>query len=86
MPAVPLPYTHGERVEVFVQLVQQTDALNDHVVRPCWVHFHLVNVRGKMWRPQQLLSYTTSIAVQRRGQISFFKAIVDNEMLKQVVD
>lgn len=29
---VPLPDAHGEAVDVLVQLVQQTDALDDHVV------------------------------------------------------
>lgn len=42
MPAVPFTNSHSERVEVFVELVQQADALDDHVVRPCGVHLHLL--------------------------------------------
>lgn len=41
VPAIPLPNTHSERVEVFVELVQQADALDDHVVRARRVHFDL---------------------------------------------
>lgn len=29
-----LPDAHGERVDVFVQLIQQSDGLDDHVVSP----------------------------------------------------
>lgn len=43
VPAVPLADSHSERVEVFVKLVQQADALDDHVVRPCRVHLHLLD-------------------------------------------
>ena len=43
VPAVPLTDSHSERVEVFVELVQQADALDDHVVRPCGVHLHLLD-------------------------------------------
>ena len=32
VPAVPLTNSHCEGVEVFVELVQQADALDDHVV------------------------------------------------------
>lgn len=34
-----LPNTHGKGVDVFVQLVQQGDGLDDHVVRPVDVEF-----------------------------------------------
>lgn len=29
-----LPHTHGERVDVFVQLIEEGDGLDDHVVCP----------------------------------------------------
>lgn len=34
-----LPNTHGEGVDVFVQLVQQGNGLDDHVVHPVDVEF-----------------------------------------------
>lgn len=34
-----LPNTHGERVDVFVQLIQQGNGLDDHVVCPIDVEF-----------------------------------------------
>lgn len=34
-----LPNAHGESVDVFVQLVQQRNGLDDHVVRPINVEF-----------------------------------------------
>lgn len=34
-----LPNAHGKSVDVFVQLVQQGDGLDDHVVRPVDVEF-----------------------------------------------
>lgn len=34
-----LPNTHGEGVDVFVQLIQQGNGLDDHVVRPVDVKF-----------------------------------------------
>lgn len=34
-----LPNPHGERVDVFVQLIQQGNGLDDHVVRPVDVEF-----------------------------------------------
>lgn len=34
-----LPHTHGEGVDVFVQLIQQGDGLDDHVVGPVDVEF-----------------------------------------------
>lgn len=34
-----LPNTHGEGVDVFVQLVQQSNGLDDHVVCPVDVEF-----------------------------------------------
>lgn len=34
-----LPDTHGESVDVFVQLIQQSNGLDDHVVDP--VHIEL---------------------------------------------
>lgn len=36
-----LPNAHGEGVDVFVQLVQQGDGLDDHVVRPVDVELDL---------------------------------------------
>jgi len=38
---VPLPHPHGERVDVLVQLIEQSDALDDHVVRTVDVEFDL---------------------------------------------
>ena len=35
-----LPDAHGERVDVFVQLVQQSDGLDDHVVHPVHVELY----------------------------------------------
>lgn len=35
-----LPNAHGERVDVFVQLIQQRDRLDDHVVHPVHVELH----------------------------------------------
>lgn len=29
-----LPHTHGERVDVLVELIQESDGLDDHVVCP----------------------------------------------------
>lgn len=36
-----LPNSHGESVDVFVQLVQQSDRLDDHVVDPVHIELHL---------------------------------------------
>eukprot|EP00624_Nannochloropsis_granulata_P007208 evm.model.NODE_6825_length_32477_cov_17.962835.3 len=33
MPAVPLPDAHGEGIKILVELIQQGDRLDDHVVR-----------------------------------------------------
>lgn len=35
-----LPNAHGERVDVFVQLIQQRNRLDDHVVHPVHVELH----------------------------------------------
>lgn len=35
------PYSHGERVDILVQLVQQADGLDDHVVRPMDIELDL---------------------------------------------
>lgn len=35
-----LPDTHGEGVDVFVQLIQQSDGLDDHVVSPIDIELH----------------------------------------------
>lgn len=35
-----LPDTHGESVDVFVQLIQQSDGLDDHVVDPVDVELY----------------------------------------------
>lgn len=45
VPAVPLADSHGECVQVFVKLVQQADALNNHVVRSRRIHLHLLDIR-----------------------------------------
>lgn len=52
VPAVPLADSHSECVQVFVELIQQADALDDHVVRPCRVHLHLLdsNKGNRRWQ------------------------------------
>ena len=38
---VPLSHPHSKRVDVLVQLIQESDALDDHVVRSVDVELHL---------------------------------------------
>lgn len=35
------PDAHGEGVDVFVELVEETDALDDHIVHPVHIELHL---------------------------------------------
>ena len=41
VPAVPLAHAHRERVDVLVELVEECDRLDDHVVRAVHVELHL---------------------------------------------
>ena len=34
------PNSHGERIDIFVELIEQSDGLNDHVINPIDVEFH----------------------------------------------
>jgi hypothetical protein len=41
MPAVPFPDAHGKSVQIFVELVEEGDGLDDHVVGTAWVELDL---------------------------------------------
>ena len=35
-----IPYTHAESIDVFVKCIQQTDALDDHVIYTVHIELH----------------------------------------------
>ena len=47
-----VPDAHRERVEVLVQLVQERDGLDDHVVRPVHVELDLAPRRAGPRQPE----------------------------------